>query len=250
MWEWGDFMKRQNLRKAIIIISFLLFPVTLYYFSPYLIIQGAYEGVITGSFIIFSLLFIASLFLGRAFCGWFCPAGGLQECMQLVTNKKARGGKLNLIKYFIWVPWISSIIILLVSAGGRREIDFFYQTTNGISVVNIMAYVIYYGVVFLVVIMSFMAGKRAFCHYLCWMAPFMVIGIKLRTFVKIPGLYLNANSSICIGCGQCTKKCPMSLEVQEMVRKKCMCSTECILCGECSDCCPKSVIKLEFSNAK
>ncbi len=70
-------MKRQRIRKAIILISFLLFPITLYYFSPVLIIQGAYEGVITGSFIVFSLLFLVSLSLGRGFCSWVCPAGGL-----------------------------------------------------------------------------------------------------------------------------------------------------------------------------
>lgn len=42
-------MKRQNIRKLILIISMLLFPVTIWYMSPYLIIQGAMEGIVTGS---------------------------------------------------------------------------------------------------------------------------------------------------------------------------------------------------------
>ncbi|MCA1076459.1 hypothetical protein K9O30_22675 [Clostridium bowmanii] len=48
-------MKRQNIRKALIIISFLLFPITIYYFSPFLIIEGMTKGIITGSFILFTL---------------------------------------------------------------------------------------------------------------------------------------------------------------------------------------------------
>ncbi len=34
-------MKRQNIRKLLLIISMLLFPITIWYMSPYLIIQGA-----------------------------------------------------------------------------------------------------------------------------------------------------------------------------------------------------------------
>ena len=46
---------------------FALFPIIYYYFSPYLIIMGASEGVVAGSFITFSAMLIGSLFLGRFF---------------------------------------------------------------------------------------------------------------------------------------------------------------------------------------
>jgi ferredoxin-type protein NapH len=46
-------MIRQTLRKGIILVSFLLFPITQYYFSPVLILAGASEGIINGSFIDF-----------------------------------------------------------------------------------------------------------------------------------------------------------------------------------------------------
>lgn len=41
-------MKRQKFRKLILISAMSLFPITIYYFSPDLIIQGATEGVVTG----------------------------------------------------------------------------------------------------------------------------------------------------------------------------------------------------------
>lgn len=241
-------MKRQKVRKFLVILSFLLFPVTIYYFSPYLIIQGASEGIINGSFIVFSAMLFASLFFGRAFCGWLCPAGGLQECLALANDKKAKGGRRNWTKYIIWIPWIAIIAAIAIAAGGFRKIDFLYQTTSGISVANTLSYIVYYAVLLLIVILSLTAGRRGFCHYACWMSPFMIIGTKIKDFLKIPSLHLTADPGKCIDCKQCTKKCPMSLEVDAMVKKGCMRNTECILCGECVDVCPKSAIKYRVTN--
>ncbi len=61
---------RQRIRKALLLVSFLLLPVTLYYFSPVLILGGAYEGVSNGSFLVFGLMFLGALFVGQ-----LCVAG-------------------------------------------------------------------------------------------------------------------------------------------------------------------------------
>ncbi|MCL2146326.1 MAG: 4Fe-4S binding protein [Synergistaceae bacterium] len=234
--------KRQRIRKAIIIVTFLLFPILIFYFSPYLVILGAMEGIVTASLIIFTVQFLLSLILGRSQCGYFCPAGGLQECLMLVNNKKAKGGGTNLIKYCLWVPWVATITFFFIRSGGFKGIDFFYQTTNGVSLNEPFTYVIYYGVILIIVVLALIAGKRALCHYVCWMAPFMVLGTKAADLLKIPRLHLESNKDNCIGCKKCTEKCPMSLEVHKMVKDEKMNSTECILCGECVDICPKNII--------
>ena len=41
----------------------------------------------------FILLFIASLFLGRAFCSWACPLGAAQEILSPLKKKFAVKGK-------------------------------------------------------------------------------------------------------------------------------------------------------------
>ena len=240
-------MKRQRIRKTILLISFLIFPIILYYFSPYLIVMGASEGIVTGSFIVFSLMFLLSLFLGRGFCGFICPAGGLQECLTLAVDRKVKGGKLNWIKYLIWVPWISLIIVMFISSGGIKKFDFFYDTYYGISVISVQAYIIYYGVVGIIALLGLTIGRRAFCHYACWMAPFMIIGSKIKNKLKYPSLNLQQDKSKCVSCKLCDKKCPMSLEVNLMVQKEDMNNSECILCGECIDVCPKKAIKYKFS---
>lgn len=239
-------MKRQRIRKTILLISFLLFPIILYYFSPYLIVMGATEGIATGSFIVFALMFLVSLFLGRGFCGFICPAGGLQECCSIAIDRKVKGGRLNWIKYLIWIPWISLITAMFILAGGIRKFDFLYETYHGISVITVQAYIIYYGVIGIIALLSLTVGRRAFCHYGCWMAPFMIIGTKIKNKFKYPSLKLEQDKSKCVNCKLCDKKCPMSLDVSLMVQKEDMNNSECILCGECVDVCPKKVINYKF----
>lgn len=241
-------MKRQKLRKGIIFISFLLLPITLYYFSPVLIIQGAAEGVLVGSAIIFMIMFLTSLFFGRAFCGWVCPIAGLQEGLSQAQNKSVTGGRLNWIKYLIWVPWLGIIIFAAISGGGIKKFDFAYETNYGISVTEIHALVMYYIVLTIIVVLSLTAGRRSFCHYGCWMAPFMMIGTKIKDALGYPSLHLEAESARCISCGQCTKKCQMSLDVDKMVAKGCMLNSECILCSECVDVCTRKVISFKFKH--
>ena len=70
---------RQRIRKVLIMLAFLSFPVTMNYLSPYVIIEGAANGIVNGSLVMFGLLFASALFLGRAWCGWICPGGAMQE---------------------------------------------------------------------------------------------------------------------------------------------------------------------------
>jgi ferredoxin-type protein NapH len=125
-------------------------------------------------------------------------------------------------------------------------VDVFYATDHGISVSNIYAYTIYYGIVFLIFIPSVAFGKRIFCHYFCWMAPFMVIGSKFGSLLKIKSLRLDANKDACVNCHVCDKNCPMSLNVAEKVQTEKMDDKECILCGACVDSCPKKAISYKI----
>lgn len=238
-------MKRQHVRQALIFASFLLFPITIYYFSPVLIIFGALRGIITGSFVVFGLQFVASLVLGRAFCGWLCPAAGLQEAFFRVNPRKA--GRHRWVKYLIWVPWVAGISAALWSAGGPGSVEPLYQIAGGISVAEPSAYIIYYSFVGLIVLLALVAGERAFCHYVCWMAPFMVVGTKLKNAFGWPALRLVADPGQCTNCRRCTKNCPMSLDVQGMVQQGRMSSSDCILCGECVDGCSSRAIRYAFS---
>jgi ferredoxin-type protein NapH len=239
---------RQRIRNAVILFFFLTFPITLNYFSPYIIIDGIAQGIIAGSALMFAAQFFSALFLGRAFCGWVCPAGGLQDYCTTINNKKAKNGKANWIKYFIWTPWIALIIFAGLKSGGIVKVDPFHLTDYGISVSNPWGYINYFFVVFLIVTLSFIFGKRAFCHYGCWMAPFMVIGLKARQWLHIPSLKLKSLHENCNNCQRCNQVCLMSLDVNKMVTDNEMNHSECILCGKCVDNCKQKAIKYVFSS--
>lgn len=83
-------MKRQQIRKLLLITSLPLFPITLFYFSPALIVSAGLNGIINGSFIVFVLMFLMSVPFDRLFCAYCCPAGGLQECVFTVNEKEER----------------------------------------------------------------------------------------------------------------------------------------------------------------
>lgn len=238
--------KRQKIRLGLLLISLLLFPITIWYFSPYMIIVGAMEGVMTGSFVLFTLLFIGSIVGGRLFCGYLCPMSGLQECTLRIQTKEPRQGFRNLIKYGIWILWMISIVAIFITGKNPLKLDVFYQTDHGISVSNIYAYVIYYGVLLLVLIPALFFGKRIFCHYLCWMAPFMVIGQNIARLLHIPHIHIQSNPDNCISCGKCNQNCPMSVKVREEIKQGFVSSNECIHCGNCIDTCPKNVLHYAF----
>jgi len=172
------------------------------------------------------------------------------------VNNRRIGRRTDFVKWIIWVPWVSLIVMAAVRAGGYRILDLLYGTVNGISVAGsadrpiIAAYVVYFAVVALFFGLPLAFGRRASCHAVCWMAPFMITGRALRNTIAWPSLRLQADTAACIKCGHCAAECPMSLDVDAMVGTGHMEHAECILCGKCVDGCPKKAIRYTFSAGK
>jgi polyferredoxin len=240
--------KRQRFRSFILIVSFLLFPIVQFYFSPYLMVWGASQGIITASFFTFAFLFLGSLFIGRAFCGWVMPCGALQEICSPINPGVPKDDRFRLIKFFLWVPWLLSILILVLRAGGYREVDYFFHLEHGISVNQISMYIPYYAVILLFLVLSTVFGKRASCHYICWMSPFMIVGRYLSDRLRLRALRLKSDPSACNSCRLCTKSCPMGLEVHTLASGGSIEHRDCILCGNCADICPRGVIRFAWAS--
>jgi polyferredoxin len=238
---------RQNIRKAVIIGMFFTFPVTISWMSPAMPIIYGFGGIVVGASIMFLLLFFISLFLGRAFCGFVCPGGGLSECLMRINDKGVKNGKLRAIKYIVWGLLIAATVASFIWAGGTIEVDFFAGLEDGwIFLLAPYRYAIYFGVLLGALVFQLLLGKRSFCQCACWIAPFMIIGTKVSGWLRLPRLRLKSNQDSCNGCNLCTKKCPMSLDVKVMVETANMSNAECILCGECIDICPKKSITYSF----
>jgi polyferredoxin len=241
---------RQRIRQIILVVSLLLFPVTMNYLSPYVVIDGAVQGILAASPILFVIQLLTALFLGRAFCGWICPAGKLQDLCVDFNNQPVNGKKTDWIKWAIWAPWLGTILFFLVKAGAALQVNPLHLTETGVSVDSPLKFLNFYSVALIFLLIAGLAGRRAACHSVCWMAPFMILGEKLGDYLHIPRLRLGADPEKCTNCLTCTTHCPMSLAVNDMVKASHMEHSECILCGNCVDGCSKKAIQYRFGQAK
>ena len=232
---------RQEIRKSVVISTAILFHAFLVFhllFSPVIIVMASFDGTINASFVVFVLLFLLSLFFGRAYCSWFCPGCGVQEILSLFVRKKAPNKWALKIKYAIFVVWMGAIATGYL-LNGLNWVDLGYGMANVTTELKVVLTV---GAVAIILPLTAIFGQFASCKYVCWQAPFMVIGTKIREHLHLPGIRLKVESEKCIKCGVCSSKCPMNIDVMANVQSKNMKHSECILCGSCIDNCSSKAI--------
>ncbi len=227
---------RQRVRKSILVFSALMFPITFFLLSPFVIVLSASQGVLNGSAMIFGLLLMFSVIGSRLFCGWLCPGGAVQDSISAANNRHWNSKWKNLSKYIIWLLWFSFIVFLWIHNWPLKA-NFLYFMD-----INIQYLIIYVIVMSIIYLFTLMTGRRGMCHSLCWMAPFMVIGETIADFLHIPRFRLKAKPDACVSCGKCSRICPMGLNIAEMAKSGRVDNTECINCLECVDECPKKAI--------
>lgn len=230
-------MTRQKLRKGLLTFSAMLFPLMFFFMSPYIIVEAASQGILNGSDVVFGLLLLFSVLGSRLFCGWLCPAGAIQDQVAQSRPKPWNSKGKNAPKYVIWVVWFAFSVYLWLSNRPLKA-DLLYMTG-----IDIYALITYFTVTTVIYVFALLTDKRGMCHSLCWMAPFMAIGEKCADILHLPRFRLASLPDRCISCGQCSKRCPMSLDVESMVKRGSMDSLECISCLECVDNCPQKAIR-------
>jgi ferredoxin-type protein NapH len=237
--------KYQKTRRPIVIFTAVLFHLLLIFhllFSPVIIVMSSRKGIVNASFVVFILLFLLSLFFGRAYCSWFCPGCGVQEILNTFIKRKSKNTKALYIKYFIFTVWIIAIIAGYIT-NGFQKIDLTYGMSD---ITTARKIILTAGGILIIAPLTAIFGQFASCKYVCWQVPFMIIGSKIRNLIRLPGLRLKAVPENCKSCDICNTKCPMNLDVTSNVKNGKMNHTECILCGTCIDNCRHEAIKFSF----
>jgi len=229
--------KRQLLRLIVqsIIGGFLLFYLSLVIgvnFQYSEIIFDTAEGVVTGALIQAIIARVALPFLlGNAFCSRVCWTGLFFE----LTNTKSCKTPVQRNNYISWAYLIivSFIAILIVINFTNPAAD---ERLRKVFIIGENIYVITVGF-----FLTFLMGSRAYCRLLC---PFLTISglFSPLSYFKVTPV----GDSNCTGCNQCTKACPMLIDVKQYVKEeKAIDHRQCILCERCISSCKHDAIRVD-----
>jgi polyferredoxin len=238
-------MSAQTARKIALLASFAAFqlcPMFHMFLSPVIPVAGAFRGVVAASLLSYGVLALAAMTLGRAFCGWLCPGAAVQECATVLGARRMEGRRRYWTKYAVCGAWAALLAAGAIHAGGFHRIDLLYGVEQGNA---LRSFLFLWWPLLIVVPPSLIFGRWASCHYVCWIAPLMVLASR----APLPSLGIAAAPARCRRCTRCEDACPMSLDVRSMVLAGRMRSDECILCGSCIAACPSAALRFTYSAA-
>lgn len=199
-------------------------------------------GLLSGMVLIFLVMSVLSIVFRRAYCGYICPMGTLQELASIIGRKilprkvgAARvPGKAD--KVLRWAKYgvLASYVIGAAIVGGHWMLpgDPFIVLINLFSKGGLAASwarfpfaVLFFAAI---IALAFFFG-RDFCKYVC------PAGAWYAILSKVSPSRIVRDESVCIDCGACSRACPMNIEVAKLKR---VTSAECLGCRECVSACP------------
>jgi len=190
------------------------------------------SGFFAGAFIHYA---IAKLFgpvvFSRGFCGYACWTAMVLDFLPWKRPKgRVKGaGKFRYIHFFVSLAAVSVILFVFRHNLKIGSIESIYWFTAG----NLFYYAAGITLAFV------LKDNRAFCKYLCPLAPIMKVPARFSYFK------LEVDKGKCTKCGVCEKICPMDIKIMEYAaQNKRVLSTECILCSECSSVCTKKALSI------
>jgi polyferredoxin len=193
--------------------------------------------------IVFALLLLSTIVIGRMFCGYACPVGAIQELCSKINFKsnlkeqekvkivlKTNQKWANVIRwiFFIFIGLVSIIWGLAVLQIINPFLGYAYFT-NPFAIALIIPFIT---LVVIVVLSIFI--YRPWCRYLC---PFGALASITSRFSR----YKYVRTEDCTECGLCEKICP----TQEAFRESS--KGECYDCNRCVEICPQNAIIFDKS---
>lgn len=204
------------------------------------------KRIFTSTFILLWTFFIASIFLGRIFCWYFCPLWALQEWIRKLWKKLwfKKDYEINekFDKYLRYLKYIILVVIIYYSFYLNDLIFRHYDPYTSLLHFwrEFNEKIIWYIILIVILIMSLFT-KSFWCRYACPLGAFYWIQKKL-SFFKI-----KRNKKSCNSCWLCNRNCPANLKIKEKITTK---DADCISCWKCIKNCPKNSLSYVICKKK
>jgi polyferredoxin len=201
------------------------------------------ETLKTTSPLNFSILFGVlgvSFIAGRAFCGWMCPVGTLQDFLANLSKRYFRNKKKQPAGKQIPLPfrislrndaWLRSLKYLVLAIILQASTFAVYPPLREIcparALLSFQLTTPLLWSVLITFVITSLVNRRFWCKYLC------PLGAILAPFNKVAPLRLVLNTDSCTNCRRCESACPMDIpDLTHNLR-----SAECIECLQCQETC-------------
>ena len=181
-----------------------------------------------------------ALVAGRAFCGWMCPLGTIQDFLaawgrRLTGERNHFRGKASKARLPVRLPASADrylryakylILALILVASLYTVFPPLHEFCPVRAVFGFKLTPLLWSVLFAFLLTS-MFVERAWCKYLC------PLGAALAIFNKLSPVRIVSDSQHCNSCGRCDIECSMG--IKDVPAN--LTDTECIRCLECLDTC-------------
>jgi polyferredoxin len=240
--------RRQTLRKLIVLLSFSVFPITVIFLAPAPPIMSLRQGVINLSVIVLAAVFLSGFVVRRAFCGWVCPGAGCQLVAKALNDKPIDRKMVNWFRIIMVAVWAVMVVATAI-AGGLGRVDLLAPGAGRFATSEVRYFMPYIPVVVFMFMFVLLIGRRGFCYRGCWISPIISGSTILGRWIRFPSLHVAVRESEqCTECNNCNRRCPMSIDVLEVVQTHSTFPNNCVQCGTCIDNCPKKVLGYRFSS--
>jgi polyferredoxin len=182
-----------------------------------------------------------ALVAGRAFCGWMCPLGTIQDWLatlgrRLSGEQKHIRGKVSKARFPIRIPKAADkvlryakylILALILIASVTAIYPPLHEFCPVRAVFSFKLTPLLWSVLITFLVTSVFV-ERVWCKYLC------PLGAALAIFNKISPVRL-VSSNTCNSCGRCDIECSMAIEDVPLHLN----DAECVRCMECLNTCAR-----------
>lgn len=210
---------------------------------------------------VFLAIMVPSLVYRKAFCGWVCPLGAMQE----LVNKIPFGYKFKNFNFtafntvrlamlalfvltFFWVADHITYLAEYLDADPSERAWVLFSSYNVYDPVNFF-HLLHWNfdtlwiVGFIIIVLTSLMLYRPFCYAIC------PIGGLTWLLEKVAPGRVRVDHDLCTECGDCMEASPCPT-IKPMVEKPKAVLPDCTSCGECVRACSEEAISFGFKPRK